>query len=684
MTWPAFAHPWLLAGLIAGGLPVLIHYLTRARPRKVAFPPFKFLLESCAGQQSIHRLRTVALLITRCLAVLALVFLFAMPFIKPPQVSATAEATQHCVLIVDASLSMRAVQGGVQLFARAKAEAADVLRGLEAGREAAVILVGASPRSLLPALSPNIPALHEALSKAEATYEAGDFQAALATAKRMLNGPGIIYIFSDFQKSNWDSAGELPAGCVCRLRPVTSEPVNNSAITAVRLLPEEPVAGESADVVCSVFNCTPQSLEKVVHVRLGEFTQEKNITVPSFGTAECSFSVAFSREGFFSGKAWLDPDDLREDDTRYIALRVHKSIQLLLLSDADLSDARSAAFFLSRSLVPTAAAVPGINIVRRHSQDADRGILETADLFVLVSPAALTGEAAEIISRRVQEGARLIVVLDGPAAPALVSSSLNAPFQLIRTVTSASGDSLVSGPRRLFAETDPGDWAAIHFFRHYENKVLAGRANDVFLSFPDGSAAISFASIGKGAAVFINLPLSPDGGDFVGNPLFPSTMHELVRLLRRSSEGPEVNPGKAWLVEAPIKGEGLPSVLDPDGVALDAQVIASGRTSRLGLPAARLPGIYVVKQSGLAVDEKVVNIDPRESDTRPIALANLKAGQGMAVSVAQDQEDLLLTGKSKPLWPQLAQTAALFLAIEMLLLALWRSHRAGKERPVPA
>src|SRR5689334_7708830 len=124
MTWPAFAHPWLLAGLIAGGLPVLIHYLTRARPRKVAFPPFKFLLESCAGQQSIHRLRTVALLITRCLAVLALVFLFAMPFIKPPQVSATAEATQHCVLIVDASLSMRAVQVGVQLFARAKAEAA--------------------------------------------------------------------------------------------------------------------------------------------------------------------------------------------------------------------------------------------------------------------------------------------------------------------------------------------------------------------------------------------------------------------------------------------------------------------------------------------------------------------------------------------------------------------------------
>ena len=58
---------------------------------------------------------------------------------------------------------MRAVQRGVPLFARAQTEAADVLRALEAGSEAVVILAGATPRALLPALSRNIPALHERL-----------------------------------------------------------------------------------------------------------------------------------------------------------------------------------------------------------------------------------------------------------------------------------------------------------------------------------------------------------------------------------------------------------------------------------------------------------------------------------------------------------------------------------------
>src|SRR5438876_12381538 len=110
MNWLGFANPWLLAGLAAVGLPILIHYLTRARPRRVAFPPFKFLLEAGAGQQAIHRLRTFILLALRSLAVLALVLLFARPIIKPSGAGANPKTKERVILILDASLSMRAVQ----------------------------------------------------------------------------------------------------------------------------------------------------------------------------------------------------------------------------------------------------------------------------------------------------------------------------------------------------------------------------------------------------------------------------------------------------------------------------------------------------------------------------------------------------------------------------------------------
>jgi len=672
MNWAAFANPWMLAGLAAVSLPVLIHYLTRARPKRIAFPPFQFLVEACAGQQAVHRLRTFVLLAIRCLLVAALVLLFARPFLKPTGAASASQANRRAVLIVDASLSMRAVQRGVSLFARAQAEATDVLRSLESGSEAAVVLAGATPRPLLPALSRNIPALHDELIKARPTYEACDPAAALALGKRLLGSAGTIYLFSDFQESNWKGVGELPAGLLCRLRRVAIEAIDNIAITDARLSPAEPVAGEAAELICTVFNCSPRARQETVRLEFTDSTQEARVSVPAFGSAAAIFNVSFPRPGAFTGKASLQPDDLPEDNTRYVAVRVQKALQVLLVSDVDGGDRRAAAFFVSRALAPSAEAAPGLTITRRHSQDMDRGILETADVFVLVAPAMLSGEAAEIIERRVHEGARFMAFLDGANAPFLVPAAFTPPFQLQHAVRSESGDTLLAGTRKLFAEADAGDWGSLRFRRHFQNQVLQGRHSEVFLSYPDGSAALSLSPVGKGAAVFVNLPITPDGSDLAGSPLFPAVLHELLRALRRGSEDRAITPGNAWTLDVPTKGDQALIVSDPSGAVVQPQVLASGRSTRLALPPPRVPGLYLVKQAEALAAASAVNVDARESDTRPIALEKLKPGLGSAVAVVRNDEELLLAGQSRPLWPQFAAAAALLLALEMLLLAFWR------------
>ena len=685
MIWPAFTNPLLLAGLAAVGLPLLIHWLTRARPRRIAFPPFKFLMEACAGQQAVNRLRTIILLTIRCLLVLALALLFARPFLKPAGAAAGAQTGKRVVLVLDATLSMRAVHQGVPLLARAQAEAAEVLRALPAGTEAAVILEGAAPRSLLPALSENIPALHDELVKARPTFENGDPAAALALAKKLLGGTGTIYVFSDFQKSNWQDVHELPGGIVCRLRPVATEAVDNVAITAARLIPAAPVIGEPVEVFCTVFNCTPHPREETVRLELGEFTRETRVAIAPFGTANAVFNLAFSRAGSFAGKVSLEADDLPADNTRYLAATVGKTLEILLVSDADEADSRSAAFYLSRALVPSPQAAPGLKLVRRHSQNLDRGILETADVFVLAAPATLTGEALEIIARRVNEGARLITFLDGPTAPALMISALAPPFLLQRTVESESGDAVAAGSRKLFAELDAADFSAPRFHRHYQNRLLENRAGDVLLSYPDGSAALTISAAGQGAVVLANLPLTPDGGDFIGSPIFPAMLHELLRALRHDSAENAVTPGAAWLLDVPTSGEGAVTAADPDGKIIGAQIVSSGRTTRLALPAAKSPGVYSVKQADAIVANAAVNVDPRESDTRPLALENLKSGENSTVTILRGEEDLSLTGKTRQLWPQLAAAAVILLGAEMLLLTLWRSSKtAVAQKPTEA
>jgi hypothetical protein len=97
----------------------------------------------------------------------------------------------------------------------------------------------------------------------------------------------------------------------------------------------------------------------------------------------------------------------------------------------------------------------------------------------------------------------------------------------------------------------------------------------------------------------------------------------------------------------------------------------------LALPAAREPGSYLATQSGTLVGAGAVNVDARESDTRPIALETLKAGPNSTVSVATAEGELLVTNQARPLWPLLAGGAACLLALEMILLAVWRRKTAN-------
>ena len=154
-------------------------------------------------------------------------------------------------------------------------------------------------------------------------------------------------------------------------------------------------------------------------------------------------------------------------------------------------------------------------------------------------------------------------------------------------------------------------------------------------------------------------------------------LHELLRALRHDSAENTVTPGAAWLLDVPTSGEGAVTVADPDGKKMEVQIVSSGRSTRLALPAAKIPGVYSVKQADAMVANAAVNVDPRESDTRPLALENLKSGENSTVTILRGEEDLSLTGKTRQLWPQLAAAAVILLGAEMLLLALWRSSKTA-------
>ena len=96
--------------------------------------------------------------------------------------------------------------GSQTRFAVACAEASEILAGLSSRDAADVILAGAAPRAVFPAMGGNIGYLQGEIRRARLTSEALDPEAALRLAVRLLNGQEgrkEICVVSDFQASNW-------------------------------------------------------------------------------------------------------------------------------------------------------------------------------------------------------------------------------------------------------------------------------------------------------------------------------------------------------------------------------------------------------------------------------------------------------------------------------------------------
>jgi hypothetical protein len=697
-----WGHPYFLVALVCAGLPVLIHFLTRARPRIVRFPTFHLLMEAGSGLQALDRLRTILLLCIRCLAVCALILTFAQPHLKAPAVVSAENELQNIVIIVDASLSMRAVEGGISLFSKAQAQAADVLRSLDQNTRVNIIYIKHRPNSILPVISQNHAALHEGLIAAKCSMEKGNPAAALSFAEQMLGGAGKVFVFSDFQHTDWASVDlESYPSFSLFLRPVSSKSVNNIGITAISVSPSNPVEGEIFKIKCTLFNSSPIRRQETVQLDLGGIIRSFEVELTPFSSGEAVFTFSHPVPGIFKGKASIGPDNLTADNNRFFQVPVRTNLNVLVISDTDREANNSNAFFLSTALSPSNRVNTGIKVERRLSGEVDRTILETADVFFLADPVDLGSESLELIASRVINGTSFVYFMTNYSAPEVIaalgeasSGSITPPYSLLNIINVHSRDEgsvkipiIQNSPLPILNTPDQGDLASIYFSSHYLTEIDHKRKDEILLLHKDGSAALSLSQTAKGKAIFANLPIASDNTDFAGSPLFPVLIHELMAALRSGETGKTNHPGEQWSLVFPgkwtINEFKKNSIINgPDERLISAEIYSSASGIRVVFPDSDLPGFYTIKQHNKTIAMGVVNINSRESDTRLLALRSLieQQSSGASVAVVNDEGELLLIGRRKELWPWCLGALAFFLFSEMGLLAKWQTNKKGQSK----
>lgn len=120
---------WALAGLVAVGLPIVAHLLSRDRARVQPFPSLRFLDAARLPPTRRTRLTDIALLAVRGALVAVAVFALAQPLLLTARRRRVLDADVTRAIVVDTSASMhRVTPGGERTLDAARREAARYLR----------------------------------------------------------------------------------------------------------------------------------------------------------------------------------------------------------------------------------------------------------------------------------------------------------------------------------------------------------------------------------------------------------------------------------------------------------------------------------------------------------------------------------------------------------------------------
>jgi hypothetical protein len=694
----AFLHPWAVwVGVAAAAVPVVVHFLTKPRPRRLPLSTIRFVREAVRQRRARHRLRNFVILALRTLAILLLAAAIARPLTsKRPLVNPDDPGASARVVILDVSQSMAAGSRGVQLFERARPAAAAYL-GDNPDVRAGLILAGATARPAFDRLSANTAALREDLSRAAVRPERLNAQAAVNKAAELLAvavEPGRrreLVVVSDFQRSNWASVdlSVLPQDTVIQLESVApAEPLANLAVMRVGT-PGRVEQGRDVRVEVEVGNFSPAARPVQVEVTVGDSVSRAEGLCPPGIRTTLAVEVPPRGTGWQIGTARiLDAQDaLAADDARPFVLDVRPPPTFALLTRQRPEDKPSASYYLERALSPLAPrdGRPDARVTRLDPTQPDDTALAAADVIVLDHPGRLSGEVVRRLVALLKRGRGMLYVAAEPTDATnlgllaeAAGSDLRMPVEFVPPAAGQRRRDLFLAnvrhdqpPFAAFGESTA--WSeGLRFGGGLATRRRdEGLADDILAAFGDRSACLVVTNCGDGTLAVLNADLMasnlPASQAFV--PLVGELTGRLLGQRRAADAVPCGEPAAVYLpaTAGPIAGLALTG---PDGSPGQLREESGGVLwSHSGTAT---PGVYRVTRGGDVVFAVASAVAAEESDLRPLDPSVLpeRLGTGRAVSfhsaAAGDEE-------RDTLWAVLAVGCVLCVLAELVALKAFRT-----------
>ena len=395
-----FLFPWFTLAALTLAVPIIIHLFHFRRYRKVMFTNVRFLREIKDESSNRRKLRNLLVLAARCLALLALVFGFAQPFLQRD--TEVKQGRKSVSVFIDNSFSMSALSEDIGLLEKAKERAREIVRAYAEDDRFQVLTCDFEGRH------------QRLLSKEDALVMIDEVKASPAVQEisrvltrqaQALQSGGtalkVAFVLSDFQKNVADFAQFKDSTIDVNLVPMQAVQEKNVSIDSVWFDAPVQMLNQTNPLVVRVTNYGNEAAESV-RLTLRHDGQDKPVgllTIPANSSVTDTVPITILKTGWHQAELTITDYPVQFDDSYFFTFNVAAQINVLVINQSGGDRYLDAALRSIAGFVPTNVSVGGL----------DFGKFKTNQLIVLNGLSSVSSGLASELKQFADQGGNVLV-----------------------------------------------------------------------------------------------------------------------------------------------------------------------------------------------------------------------------------------------------------------------------------
>ena len=635
---------WGTLAALGISIPIVLHILNKARPKKVNWAAMELLQKTTQQQSKKIKLEDWLLMVLRCLTFL-LVALAMMRLVFVNSSDLFSGASRELILVIDSSYSMNHGQYESR-FDLAKKKAMKIVNSLPSGSKISLVTIGDEPEVLIRHKDPSEISLERYFAALEAKPEGFGLEFTLSVLDELLDESNSanreVIFLTDAQKRSWcenskstiQKFAELGQKASISLLPLGDESYENLALSDFHMTSGACRSGGFINLSAKIINHG----ESLATASIELFHNSNIVDVTSVSSLQpkeerlLRFGVQLESSGPNRFQLSLESDNLEDDNSAYLAIDVPDKLKVLIIEG---SPGAGRYLELATQLERSGYAEGLICTVSLASLVSAEQI-EKNDVIVLADVGDLDEENIKILDEKVRNGAGLLVYagvnMDAFSAEQIIGRLVTMDWE--KRVSPEDGrdhqirvspqsDQLGLELRRLEAEILDCKVNGFH-------QVQTAADSKILLELDNGNPLLFIQEVERGKLAIFTTGADREWSSLPLNPAGPILFHLLLQELSTGDRQKSLRIGESARVEIRSNRLGAePKLIGPSGevsVPVRQEARESNKYIELLLSKTEIPGFHEL-QFGDNNDFELLaaNLNAGESDLKPATIDELES-----------------------------------------------------------